>query len=305
MKTIFFIIFLSTFLICCTQPAGNNELSQNSLPTSQKQVQYEFKYDKLIASFEDNSRTISTPGKIIFLKDEIQVFKGMQGEKFFINKISNEEEKLIFFCENNKKEKAKFLIYEKANKNYINVDLDGVTMNFNIISGNIDDLALYDEFEITEEANTQTVGEKRQKLTNDCNCEKIYRDDGTIVTQCNSVPIASDNSTQIGLATASNSQEKFVTITIRFDSDAKSITGDLSIRLIDNNMIRLKLVNGNLAYIGNSQVANGVFLLNNDNIQKLLQSKLFTISIILSDNLMHTYECSLNKDVLITQLRCI
>ena len=43
-----------------------------------------------------------------------------------------------------------------------------------------------------------------------CNCETIKRDDGTNIVQCNSLPVASDNNTQIGLAIASFLGQWFV-----------------------------------------------------------------------------------------------
>ena len=44
----------------------------------------------------------------------------------------------------------------------------------------------------------------------------IKRDDGTNIVQCNSLKVASDNNTQIGLAIASNGESYFITVLIRF-----------------------------------------------------------------------------------------
>lgn len=138
-----------------------------------------------------------------------------------------------------------------------------------------------------------------------CNCEKIKRNDGTTVTQCNPLPVANDNSTQIGLSIASNGKDNFVTLTIRFMSSVQNITGNLSIRLKDNNMITMELVNAQLAYIGNSQVAQAVFKISDPDYSKMKNSKIRTISIKLSDGLIRTYEIKMNHDVLIKQLNCI
>ncbi len=138
-----------------------------------------------------------------------------------------------------------------------------------------------------------------------CDCEKIARDDGTTITQCNSLPIAFDNSTQVGIAAASNGQEKFITITVRFKSAAKDISGDLSIRLSDNSLITFELINAQLAYIGNSEVAQGVFLISESQIGKLKKSEIKTISFKLQDGLLRTFEATSNAGILKKQISCL
>lgn len=138
-----------------------------------------------------------------------------------------------------------------------------------------------------------------------CNCEKINRDDGTKITQCNPLPVAYDNTTQVGLGAASNGQEKFLTVTVRFKLTAQNITDNLSIQLEDNNLMTFKLVNAQLAYIGNSQVAQGVFLVNNIEIDKLKKAMIKTISFKLKDGLLRTYQATSNVDVLKKQVLCL
>jgi hypothetical protein len=138
-----------------------------------------------------------------------------------------------------------------------------------------------------------------------CNCETIKRDDGTNVVQCNPLPVASDNNTQIGFAIASNGEVNFVTVTIRFSGKAQNITGDLTLRLDDNNLLTLSLINNGLAYIGNNEVAQGVFLLNSNHKNKVSNSSIKTISLKLSDNLIRTYKGKMNTGVLIQQVKCL
>jgi len=145
---------------------------------------------------------------------------------------------------------------------------------------------------------------EEKTVANYCDCQIIHRDDGTDVTQCISLPVASDNSLEIGLAIASNGLDRFITVTIRYFGKALKITDDLSIRLKDNSMLTFKLVNEGLSYIGNNQVAQGVFNLDNSKIQKLKSSELMTISIKLEDNLVHTLECTDNISILKEQLLC-
>ena len=138
-----------------------------------------------------------------------------------------------------------------------------------------------------------------------CNCETIKRDDGTNVVQCNPFPVSSDNNTQIGLGIASNGESNFVTITIRFSDKAQNIKGDLTLRLNDNNLLTLSLINNGLAYIGNNEVAQGVFILNSNHKNKITNSSIKTISLKLSDNLTRTYKGKMNTDILMKQVKCL
>jgi hypothetical protein len=138
-----------------------------------------------------------------------------------------------------------------------------------------------------------------------CNCQKISRDDGTVVTQCNPVPVAYNDQTQVGLAVASNGEQKFVTITVRFKGSAQKIIGNLTIRLKDNNMITLELINSELSLIGNSEVAQGVFSANKSDLIKLKKAGIKTLSFELQDKLLRTFEATSNSGVLKTQIGCL
>lgn len=138
-----------------------------------------------------------------------------------------------------------------------------------------------------------------------CNCETIKRDDGTNVLQCNSLPVAGDNNIGIGLAIASNGEANFVTVTVRFLGKAQDITGNLTLRLNDNNLLTLPLINSGLAYIRNSEVAQGVFMLSSFHKNKVSNSSIKTISMKLSDNLIRTYEGEMNTGVLMKQVKCL
>ena len=138
-----------------------------------------------------------------------------------------------------------------------------------------------------------------------CDCEKIYRDDGTTITQCNALPVAKDNSTQVGIAAASNGIDKYLSITVQFKETALDITGNLTLRLIDNNLMTFELVNSQLAFIGNSQVAQAVFLIDDTKIIKLKNSGIKTISFKLKDGLLRTYQATSNTVVLKNQIICL
>ena len=138
-----------------------------------------------------------------------------------------------------------------------------------------------------------------------CDCEKIQRSDG-IITTCKTLPVAGDNSLQLGLSLAYNGRDSFVNATIRFLTNSPlKIIGDLSFRLIDNNLISFKLVKTQGSLIGNSDVEIGIFNIDENQFSKIRKSKIQTITVLLSDNRMHTLEATLNQDILINQAKCL
>lgn len=137
-----------------------------------------------------------------------------------------------------------------------------------------------------------------------CNCETIKRDDGNVI-QCIVLPVASDKTTQVGLSAASNGVDNFVSVTVRFSGNAVDFSGDLQLRLVDNNFITLEIVNSGLSIIGNSQVAQGVFLLSDEHLNKLKNSKIKTIIFKLKDGLNRAYQPEMNEDVLMKQVICL
>jgi len=285
------------FLLSCVQNNGNRK--QSSFDNSfNEQTSYEFKFDRLTASFQGKSQIKEIAGKIVLYKDEIDVFQGNQGEKFYLKGIQRNNSEFVINTVNNKNDKAVFKIFETQNQSNIEVDLDGVLMIFSITSGSINELKLYNQTE-------NTINNKDgNQYINYCDCQNIHRDDGTEITQCLSLPVARDSTLEFGLAIASNEQNKFITTTIRFFGNVKEINGNLSIRLKDNNLISFELVNKGLAYIGNNQVSQAVFALNENQIKKLKSSELLTISLKL-DRLTHTLECVENVTILKEQLTCL
>lgn len=142
-------------------------------------------------------------------------------------------------------------------------------------------------------------------LYSQCDCEKIQRADGTI-TQCKVLPVGGDRNLQMGLSLVSNGKDKFIALTIRYVSGLSlKINGELNLRLLDNNMITFPLVTSQSSYIGNSEVENGIFLINESQFYKIKNANLLTLSVKLSDNKMHTIEASINKDVLTRQAKCL
>jgi hypothetical protein len=138
-----------------------------------------------------------------------------------------------------------------------------------------------------------------------CACPVIKRDDGANIVQCNPLPVAYNNETQVGLAIASNGEDNFITVTVRFKDYAQKLIGTLSIRLEDDHQFTFGLVNSGLSQIGDSYVSQAVYVLDQSALQKLSISRVKTISITFADEIMRTYNAVNNRDVLISQLRCL
>lgn len=156
----------------------------------------------------------------------------------------------------------------------------------------------------TSNSNKSNKVDNHEKVIDYCDCQNIHRDDGTEITQCISLPVASDSTIEFGLAIASNGQDNFITVTIRFFGSVKEINGNLSIRLKDNNLMTFELVNSGLAYIGNNQVSQAVFVLDEKKTKLLKSSEILTVSLKL-DKLIHTLECNSNTSILKEQLICL
>ena len=141
---------------------------------------------------------------------------------------------------------------------------------------------------------------------NDCNCQKMIKDDN-IVLQCQTVPVSNDNTTQIALSAGSVNKSPYVSLTVRFKDAAIEIdkSFELQLWLVDGNVVDLQYLNGGLAQMGNSQVAQGIFPLNSGQLIKLKASNIKVIAIKLTDGLRRSYQIKMNSDILSNQLKCI
>lgn len=138
-----------------------------------------------------------------------------------------------------------------------------------------------------------------------CACPVIKRDDGANIVQCNPLPVAYNNETQVGLAIASNGGDDFITVTVRFKDYAQKLIGTVSIRLDDDHLFTFGLVNSGLSQIGDSYVSQAVYVLDSSALHRLSTSQLKTISVTFADEIVRTYKAVENRDVLISQLRCL
>lgn len=309
MKTFTCLSFLLLFWSCNQNPkniSGQNT-NTNSNPTS-----YEFSYNGMTIYYNGNEKKQEISGRVLLFEKEVHIFRGNEGEKYFINKIINQKNELSLLTANNRGDKMNFRFFKVNNKSQIEINMNGTIANFNITKGDVSDIPFYglQNNKVKTQDTSAIVKEKKTSENNvikktNCNCEKIKREDGTIVSECATLPVASDNSTQLGFAALSNGQEKFVSVTVRFKYTAQDITGNLTLRLEDNNLITMNLVNKGLSYIGNSQVAQAVFSTTLNQLKKIKSSSIKTISIKLGDGLIRTYKAEMNSDILQNQLLCL
>jgi len=141
---------------------------------------------------------------------------------------------------------------------------------------------------------------------NDCICQTINKK-GVIVFQCQTLPVANDNSTQIGLGVGSINKSPYVSLTVRFKDTAIEIdkSFELHLWLEDGNVVDLQYLNGGLAQMGNSQLAHGIFPLNSVQVVKLKASNIKVVAIKLTDGLRRSYQIKKNAELIIKQLYCL
>ncbi len=306
MRTLTYILILLQLLGCTQndrQPDIQNEQNQEfAVPDDQSS--YEFHYDKFIVSYQGKTQAQNYSGTIVLMDKEVQILRGNKGEKFFIKNFKRESNKLILKTVNTVGDNVTFTIFTLNGETKVETELEGVIMKFSLTKGKFSEIKLYTN------TDTGNQGDKAPRTTTketneNCKCEKVNRDDGTLVTQCISLPVGKDNTTEVGLAMASNGQENFITLTVRFKGAANNVSGDLSIRLENNNLMTFELVNEQLTYIGSSQVAQGIFLATDTGINNLEKSDIQTLSFKLNDGLLYTYQATTNKNLLKKQTNCL
>ncbi len=137
-----------------------------------------------------------------------------------------------------------------------------------------------------------------------CNCETINKENVTI-KQCNPLLVGGDKTLHCGIALGKTGNEKHLSLTIRFIEKAMEVNSKITIWLQNGNSIDISLFNGGLAYVGNSQIAQAIYKLDDNIISKLKDSKIKTIAFTLTDGLRRTYEVKTNSDVIIEHLKCL
>ena len=165
---------------------------------------------------------------------------------------------------------------------------------------------LFTSYSSDESWNSYNGPKEYSAALNDCNCQKIIKN-GNVVNQCQILQVSSDNTTQIGLGAGSINEKHYISITIRFKDQALEIYKNdvLSLWLEDGNMVDIQYFNGGLSYMGNSQVAQGIFIINAEQESHLKRSNIKTIAFRLSDGLRLSYQIKFNSDIIFESLKCL
>ncbi len=143
------------------------------------------------------------------------------------------------------------------------------------------------------------------KSTISCEYETVNRSDGVKIKVFETLPVVIDQNTETALSLMTTQNQNYISINVRFREDGEKLDGNLSLRLQNNNMLQLPLVNGGLSYIGGSNLAQAIYELTEENSIKLRQSDLKTISYQFENKVVHTFEVIQNANVLSNQLRCL
>lgn len=137
-----------------------------------------------------------------------------------------------------------------------------------------------------------------------CNCQSFTKN-SISSTQCPIQPIGGDKSLQIGIGFAKSEAEKYVSVIIRFKSNAQNMTNNLSLTLLDGNIIELPLYQSKLGYVGNSEVSSGNFSVDDNSLKLLSKTPIKSISFYLEDNLKHILSVVSNHKIIINQIKCL
>lgn len=138
-----------------------------------------------------------------------------------------------------------------------------------------------------------------------CGCKLLTQNDGSIVIQCDPLPVASDSNTQLGLSFTATETYALIGVTVRFSSSSLKIAGDLDIRMANNQMLKLKMLNSQIVRVSDSELAQAIFIINDSHIDKLLKSNLSIITLKFSDGKLRTYKISQNSSVIKNQITCV
>lgn len=305
MKILMSLTVLVIIFSCNQNPKNVSGQKSKNTPNP---VSYEFIYNGLTINYNGNKKQQEISGKILLFEKEVHILRGNVGEKYFVKNVSDTREGVTLTTFNDRGDKMYFRFFKTDNKSHIEVDMNGTLANFNITKGELGDVPFYglrNKDVKPQDSSAKKTTEKNSIKKVSCNCEKIKREDGSIVVQCSTLPVASDNSTQLGFALLSNGQEKFISVTVRFKHTAQDITGNLTLRLEDNNLITMDLINNGLSSIGNSQVAHAIFSTTEHQLDKIRLSSLKTISIKIGNSLTRTYKAEVNSDIFQNQLLCL
>jgi len=112
---------------------------------------------------------------------------------------------------------------------------------------------------------------------------------------------------QVGIAVGkiTNSDNQYLSLSIRFRYSAQKVLGNLYLSLANGRLIELEFLNSGLAYMGNSEICQSTFILDDANKALLKMSPIKTIAFYLEDKLRHLLILTSNRNLVQLQIDCL
>jgi len=147
MKLLFtFLALSSVVFIGCnsnTPKAANENFNVSADTAVSKPLSYEFAYNGITILNKGNSTEQPIKGKILLFENEIQLFNGNKGEKFFIKEYKRQENKITISTENNRAEKSTFYFSTNNGKSFVEADMNHSVAKFHLTSGEFSSIPFY------------------------------------------------------------------------------------------------------------------------------------------------------------------
>jgi len=106
-------------------------------------VTCEFLYDGITFNVSGHIEKKAFKGKIRFLTNEIDIFNGNDGEKYFIDQRKKDKNSLLFSTHNNQEQKATIKVHVTANKTNFEADFGNTLAQFHLVKGELSDISIY------------------------------------------------------------------------------------------------------------------------------------------------------------------
>ena len=138
-----------------------------------------------------------------------------------------------------------------------------------------------------------------------CNIKTVNRNDGTTVRYLNPELIGTGNKCELGLSIQTNGLNYFMSVTVRYFTQAYKITGSLKIKLANEQSLELPIYTSELANMQNENVSLSIFYLNSNDIVKLKNSTIKTVAFQESSQIYQLILLNQNSDVAMRHLNCL
>lgn len=280
------LLIFAIVLTSCIQNSSKNQSSE-----VKKEEKIFIPFSSMTLTYMGKEQTQNQSGKILFEKERIIMQGGNSKEAFYIQKISEADNVIVFQTMNNKKEESTFYIeFNEQNVSKVKINILGMDGFFRISSGNAD----YSKLNTIYEENVS-----------DCNCNLINRADGANINSCDPLPVSSDETMEVGLSLMSNNSIIYGAIALRFSSNIESIQSEVNIVLKNGYHIKGTIISQQKTIIGNSEVQLAIFNLSQKDIASIQNNDISVISFELDNNFLRSFQAQTNKDVLKKHYNCL